>query len=243
MIFNSLTFLVFFAIVLALHYAPFFSWHQKKINLMIASYLFYAAWNPPFVILLWVSTVVDWYAAQGLVKAQRQSARHAWMLLSVIANLGMLGYFKYGQFLLDNFTVLLNSLGVAYQPAHADIVLPVGISFYTFATMSYTLDVYLRRAAPARNLLDYALFVTFFPHLVAGPIMRPTELVPQFAQPRRASGDQLRFGLALMTLGLFNKVVLADSFLATIAEKVYDADKLPGALDAWAATLAFSGQI
>jgi alginate O-acetyltransferase complex protein AlgI len=109
--------------------------------------------------------------------------------------------------------------------------------------MAYTLDVYLRRAQPARNFLDYALFVTFFPHLVAGPIMRPTELVPQFEQPRRASADQLRFGLALMTLGLFNKIVLADSLLAPIAEKVYDAGKIPGALDAWAATLAFSGQI
>src|SRR6188768_614426 len=107
MIFNSLTFLVFFAIVLAIHNAPVFSWHQKKINLLLASYIFYAAWNPPFVILLWVSTVVDWYAARGLVQAKRQSAKHAWMLLSVIANLGMLGYFKYGQFLLDNFTVLM----------------------------------------------------------------------------------------------------------------------------------------
>jgi alginate O-acetyltransferase complex protein AlgI len=109
--------------------------------------------------------------------------------------------------------------------------------------MSYTLDVYLRRAAPAKNLLDYALFVTFFPHLVAGPIMRPTELVPQFAEPRRASAQQLRFGLALMTLGLFNKVVLADSFLSGAAERVYDSTRVPGALDAWAATLAFSGQI
>ncbi len=242
MVFNSLTFMVFFAIVLALHSLPL-RWTTRKINLLIASYIFYTAWNPPFVILLWVSTVVDWYAAQGLVKAQRQSARHAWMLLSVVANLGMLGYFKYGQFLLDNFSALMAAIGVAYQPAHSDIVLPVGISFYTFATLSYTLDVYLRRALPARNFLDYALFVTFFPHLVAGPIMRPTELVPQFAEPRRASADQLRFGLALMTLGLFNKVVLADSFLANVAEKIYDSDKIPGALDAWAATLAFSGQI
>jgi alginate O-acetyltransferase complex protein AlgI len=241
-VFNSLTFVVFFACVLAIHSLPL-PWTAKKINLLIASYLFYAAWNPPFVILLWVSTVVDWYAAQGLVKAQRAATRHAWMLLSVIANLGLLGYFKYGQFLLDNFTSLMSAVGIAYHPAHYDIVLPVGISFYTFATMSYTLDVYLRRAAPAQNLLDYALFVTFFPHLVAGPIMRPTELVPQFAQPRRASGQQLRFGLALMTLGLFNKVVLADSFLASAAERVYDSDKIPGALDAWAATLAFSGQI
>jgi alginate O-acetyltransferase complex protein AlgI len=165
------------------------------------------------------------------------------MLLSVIANLGMLGYFKYGQFLLDNFAALLHAAGIAYQPAPHDIVLPVGISFYTFATLSYTLDVYLRRAEPAENFLDYALFVTFFPHLVAGPIMRPTELVPQFEQPRRANADQLRFGLALMTLGLFNKVVLADSFLAPVAEHVYDAQAIPGALDAWAATLAFSGQI
>src|SRR6184192_1180275 len=242
MVFNSLTFVVFFACVLALHALPL-PWTTKKINLAVASYLFYAAWNPPFVILLWVSTVVDWYAAQGLVKAKRPTSRHAWMLLSVIANLGMLGYFKYGQFLLDNFTSLISAVGIAYHPAHYDIVLPVGISFYTFATMSYTLDVYLRRATPAQNLLDYALFVTFFPHLVAGPIMRPTELVPQFAQPRRATGEQLRFGLALMTLGLFNKIVLADSFLASAAERVYDSDKIPGALDAWAGTLAFSGQI
>jgi alginate O-acetyltransferase complex protein AlgI len=242
MVFNSLTFLVFFAIVLALHAMPI-PWKAKKCNLLLASYLFYAAWNPPFVILLWISTVVDWYAARGLVQARRPSARHAWMVLSVSANLGMLFYFKYGQFFLDNFVALLGAAGVAWQPARADIVLPVGISFYTFATMSYTLDVYLRRAAPADNLLDYALFVTFFPHLVAGPIMRPTELVPQFATPRQATPDQLRFGIALMTLGLFNKVVLADTFLSSAAERVYDADKAPGVLDAWVGTLAFSGQI
>src|SRR5271169_5998921 len=145
MIFNSLVFLVFFAVVLILHSMPF-SWRVKKINLLIASYLFYAAWNPPFVILLWVSTVVDWWAAKALVNAQRPAERRAWMLLSVFANLGMLGFFKYGQFLLDNFTALMSMLGVAYQPPHYAIVLPVGISFYTFATMSYTLDVYLRRA-------------------------------------------------------------------------------------------------
>src|SRR5215471_5919003 len=217
MVFNSLTFIVFFACVLLMHSLPF-SWTTKKVNLIVASYLFYSAWNPPFVILLWVSTVVDWYAAQGLVKAQRQTTRHAWMLLSVVANLGMLGYFKYGQFLLDNFSALMSALGVAYHPAHMDIVLPVGISFYTFATMSYTLDVYLRRAAPARSFLDYALFVTFFPHLVAGPIMRPTELVPQFAEPKRANANQLFFGLALMTIGLFEKIVLADGFLSHVAE-------------------------
>ncbi|HJR75110.1 MAG TPA: MBOAT family O-acyltransferase [Luteimonas sp.] len=242
MVFNSLTFAVFFALVLALHAMPF-GWTTKKVNLLIASYLFYAAWNPPFILLLWISTVVDWYAAQALVKAEKPLARRAWMLVSVVVNLGMLAYFKYGEFMLQNFVVLVAGFGVDYKPPAFDIVLPVGISFYTFATLSYTLDIYLRRARPANNFLDYALFVTFFPHLVAGPIMRPTELVPQFAQPRRADSRQLCFGLALMTLGLFQKVVLADGFLAPPAELVYDAKAPVGALDAWFGTLAFSGQI
>lgn len=241
-VFNSLAFMAFFAVVLALHALPL-PWTTKKINLLVASYLFYAAWNPPFVILLWVSTVVDWFAAQKLVHAQRPVVRRAWMLLSVVANLGMLGYFKYGHFLLENFSDLMASAGVHYVPPAWDIVLPVGISFYTFATLSYTLDVYLRRALPASKFLDYALFVTFFPHLVAGPIMRPTELVPQFESPRKASRRQLQFGMVLVMLGLFQKVVLADGFLAKAAEMIYDAEQAPGALDAWVGTLAFSGQI
>ncbi len=243
MVFNSLTFVVFFACVLVLHNLPL-GWTTKKANLLVASYLFYAAWNPPFVALLWISTVVDWWAAKKLVHAQRPASRRAWMLLSVVVNLGMLGYFKYGGFLTANFAALMESAGVAWQPPALDIVLPVGISFYTFATLSYTLDIYLRRAKPANNFLDYALFVTFFPHLVAGPIMRPTELVPQFAAPRRASAQQLYFGLALMTLGLFQKVVLADGFLAPAAEAVYSPHAgAPGMLDAWMGTLAFGGQI
>jgi len=244
MIFNSLTFLVFFAIVMALHHARLFSWHQKKINLLVASYLFYAAWNPPFVVLLWISTVVDWWAAQWMVRARSERTRKLWMVTSVVVNIGMLAYFKYGGFLLANFVALAASAGIHYQPPEWSIVLPVGISFYTFATLSYTLDVYLRRARPAAHFLDYALFVTFFPHLVAGPIMRPTELVPQFAEPRRATTHQIHFGLALIILGLFQKVVLADGFLSPVVEKVYDAHEgVPGMLDAWVATLAFSGQI
>ena len=102
----------------------------------------------------------------------------------------MLGYFKYGEFLLQNWTALVARVGIHYVPPEWDIVLPVGISFYTFQTMAYTLDVYLRRARPATSFLDYALFVTFFPQLVAGPIVRPTDLVPQFAEPRRPSAPQ-----------------------------------------------------
>ncbi|WP_310469282.1 MBOAT family O-acyltransferase [Sphingomonas sp.] len=243
MIFNSLTFVVFLAIVLAVWSMPL-GWTPKKVFLLLASYLFYAAWNPPFVILLWISTVVDWWAAQAMVKSDRPATRRGWMIASVVVNLGMLGFFKYGQFLLDNFVVLAASAGVEYRPPEWNIILPVGISFYTFATLSYTLDVYLRRAKPAKNFLDYALFVTFFPHLVAGPIMRPTELVPQFAEPKRATRSMLLFGLALVILGLFQKVVLADGFLGPVVEKVYDARSgVPLMLDAWVATLAFSGQI
>src|SRR4051794_20226300 len=128
MIFNSLTFLVFFAVVMALHYAPFFSWHQKKINLMIASYLFYAAWNPPFVILLWVSTVVDWWAAQWMVRAKREGTRKAWMLTSVIVNLGMLGYFKYGGVPMGKFLSVAATLGVIFHPPGRGLVPPVAVS-------------------------------------------------------------------------------------------------------------------
>ena len=242
MVFNSLVFVLFFAIVLVLHSLPF-SWKVKKIHLLLASYLFYAAWNPPFVILLWLSTAVDWFAARGLAQADRPWQRRAWMLLSVAVSLGLLCYFKYGHFLIENFAHLAALAGFHYSPPHSSIVLPIGISFYTFATMSYTLDIYLRRARPARNFLDYALFVTFFPHLVAGPIMRPTELVPQFEVPHQATPNQLRFGLALMTLGLFEKVVLADGFLGPVVDQVYNGRTVPGFVDAWVGTLAFSGQI
>jgi alginate O-acetyltransferase complex protein AlgI len=137
----------------------------------------------------------------------------------------------------------MSSFGIAYTPPEWSIVLPVGISFYTFQTMAYSLDVYLRRAAPAKSLLDFSLFVTFFPQLVAGPIVRPTQLIPQFAEPRQASSRQLRWGLALMTIGLFNKVVIADGLLAPSADAVFGAEATLPALDAWLGTLAFSGQI
>ena len=186
--------------MLALHYLPLFSWHQKKIDLLVASYLFYAAWNPPFVILLWISTVVDWWAAQWMVRAKQERTRKAWMLTSVIVNLGMLGYFKYGGFLLENFVALAASLGVAYKPAEWSIVLPMG-SASTRSRPCPTRWTSIRRAKPAKHFLDYALFVTFFPHLVAGPIMRPTELVPQFSETRQATLHRIGFGLSLMILG------------------------------------------
>jgi alginate O-acetyltransferase complex protein AlgI len=240
--FNSLTFLAFFAVVLALHYAPL-PWRAKKVNLLVASYLFYAAWNPPFVLLLWISTAVDWWAARRIAGSDSDARRRAWLLASLATNLGLLGYFKYGGFLLDTFASGVAAMGGSYTPPEWDIVLPIGISFYTFQTLSYTLDVYLRRAAPAKSLLDFSLFVTFFPQLVAGPIVRPTDLIPQFAAPRLATPRQFGWGVFLVTLGLFQKIVVADGLLAPVADAVFDADKALGATDAWLGTLAFSGQI
>ena len=242
MTFNSLTFIAFFAIVALLHRLPF-SWHTKKVNLLVASYVFYAAWNPPFILLLWASTFIDWKVAHWIDRTEDQARRKLVMLLSLVFNLGMLGYFKYGGFLLESFQSLAATVGIDYTPPEWNIVLPIGISFYTFVTMSYTLDVYLRRARPGKSFLDFALFVTYFPHLVAGPILRPTDLLPQFERESRPTRQQLRWGLMLMTLGLFNKIVIADGLLAPVVDKVYGAkDALP-MLDAWLGTLAFSGQI
>jgi D-alanyl-lipoteichoic acid acyltransferase DltB (MBOAT superfamily) len=241
-LFNSLTFAVFFAIVLGLHNLPM-PWRLKKVNLLVASYLFYAAWSPPFVFLLWISTAVDWKVAGWINAASSQGRRKLILVMSLIANLGFLGYFKYGAFLLENFATAVHAVGILYVPPKSDIALPVGISFYTFQSISYSLDVYLRRAEPAKSLLDFALFVTFFPHLVAGPIVRPTILIPQFETPRCASRDQFVWGLALMTLGLFEKVVLADGFLAPVADVVHASSHHLATLDAWTGALAFSGQI
>jgi alginate O-acetyltransferase complex protein AlgI len=242
LVFNSLTFIVFFAVVLVLHRLPL-PWTVKKANLLVASYVFYAAWNPPFVLLLWISTAIDWLAARRVYEAGSVAARRGWLVVSLAANLGFLGFFKYGEFLLENWQAFMAAFGVAYVPPAWDIVLPVGISFYTFQTMAYTLDVYLGRAKPLGSLLDFSLFVTFFPQLVAGPIVRPTQLVPQFAKPVQATRDQLLWGLGLMVLGLFMKVVIADAGLANVSDRVFAASGPVGFADAWLGTLAFSGQI
>jgi alginate O-acetyltransferase complex protein AlgI len=244
-VFNSLTFLVFFGVLLVLHHLPFLSWTAKKVNLLVASYIFYAAWNPPFILLLWASTIVDWYIARGIYASRDKSrgVRRSWLVISVAVNIGFIGFFKYGEFLLQNWQALMQSVGVMWVAPEWDIVLPVGISFYTFVTLSYTLDVYLGRSKPIGNFLDYALFVTFFPHLVAGPIVRPTQLVPQFETPKQATRDTMLWGLGLIVLGLFEKVVLADGGLANAADKVFAASAPVGFVDAWLGTLAFSGQI
>ncbi len=242
MIFNSYTFIAFFAVILLLHNLPF-SWKVKKINLLLASYIFYAAWNPPFILLLWLSTVVDYFVGRALYTQENPVRKKLLLVVSLIGNLGMLCFFKYGTFFLDNFVALVHLLGLDFQPARPNIILPAGISFYTFTTLCYTIDMYQKRSAPVKSILDFSLFVTFFPHLVAGPIVRPPQLVPQFETPRTATRKQMFDGLFLLSLGLFMKVVLADGMLAGTADEVFGSKGLLPVLDAWAGVFAFSGQI
>ncbi|HSZ34782.1 MAG TPA: MBOAT family O-acyltransferase [Puia sp.] len=242
MLFNSYTFIVFFIIVLILHNLPF-SWKTKKINLLFASYIFYAAWNPPFILLLWLSTIVDFFVGKALYTQENKHKKKLLLVISLIGNLGMLCFFKYGGFVLENFTYLVNAFGFNYHPAKPNIILPAGISFYTFTTLCYTIDMYKKESKPVESFLNFSLFVTFFPHLVAGPIVRPPQLVPQFESPRNASAEQLFQGLFLLTLGLFMKVFLADGMLSGPANTVFGATDPLQSLDAWMGVLAFSGQI
>lgn len=243
MLFNSLSFVVFLVIVLALYYSKILKWTGKKRMLLLASYIFYGLWNPPLVILLWISTLVDWTAGNKLAIEENQKKRKMWLLLSMFVNLGFLAFFKYGNFLLENFTVGMNALGLAYEPKPMDIILPMGISFYTFQTMSYTIDMYNKKIKPARTFLDFALYVTFFPQLVAGPIVRAKDLITQFYEEKKATSQQFIWGTFLLTIGLFQKVVLADTMLADVSDQVFGSAELLHSLDAWTGTLAFSGQI
>jgi len=242
MVFNSYTFIAFFIVVLVLYHLPF-SWKTKKVILLLASYAFYAAWNPPFILLLWLSTVVDFFVGRALYTQTNPQKKRVLLVVSLIGNMGMLCFFKYGGFLLENFVTVVNALGVNYHPAKPNIILPAGISFYTFTTLCYTIDMYKKKSEPVKNLLDFSLFVTFFPHLVAGPIVRPPQLVPQFESPRRASRQQLMEGLFLLSLGLFMKVVLADSMLSASSDAVFNSTAAVSGLDAWMGMFAFTGQI
>jgi alginate O-acetyltransferase complex protein AlgI len=239
--FNSLIFLIFFAIVLGLHSLPL-QWHAKKTNLLLASYIFYAAWNPPFIVLLWISTLTDWFAARKIAVTTGGTKR-LYLILSIAVNLGLLGYFKYGGFLEANLATVLGTMGVSYAPSGANIILPLGISFYTFQSMSYSIDVYRDRIKPHHSFLDFALYVTFFPQLVAGPILRAGFFLQQLTYENKGRVNQMGWGLAIITVGMFEKVVLADGALAPIVERVYGDSSAAGGVDAWIGTMAFAGQI
>src|SRR5215831_11370170 len=242
MLFNSLTFVVFYAVVVT-SYWSIRSWQARKNLLVVASYIFYGAWNPPFAALLFGTTAMDFWLGRQMAKAGDQYARRRWLIASLCMNLSMLGFFKYGNFLLQNFQWLVARIGIVYQPPHLDILLPVGISFYTFHSLSYTLDIYRGVLQPTRSLRDFILAVSFFPQLVAGPIVRAGDFLPQLLHPPRLKTNQFFWGLALMTLGLFEKVVLADTLLSGPADRVFGYAGPLVATDSWAGVLAFAGQI
>ena len=241
MLFNSLTFVVFFMVVVTLYWSVR-SWNARKNLLVTASYIFYGAWNPPFAALLFTTTAMDFWLGARIAKAKGR-ARKLWLVASVCMNLSMLGFFKYGNFLLENFKWLMAQIGVIYQPPHLDILLPVGISFYTFHSLSYTLDIYRGVLQPTKSLRDFVLAVSFFPQLVAGPIVRAGDFLPQLVHPPGLRLGQFLWGLLLMTLGLFEKIVLADTMLSGSADRIFDYAGPLVALDSWLGVIAFAGQI
>ena len=221
MLFNSLSFMVFLVIVVAIYYSNLLNWSNRKRMLLFTSYVFYGLWNPPLIIILWLSTLVDWVAANKLYVEENQRKRNGWLFLSMFVNLGFLGFFKYGNFLLENFTLLMNSVGIEYQAQPMDIILPMGISFYTFQTLSYSIDVYKKKLEPTKDFIVFSAFVSFFPQLVAGPIERASHLLPQFYKKRYFDYTQAVDGMRQILWGLFKKIVIADN-CATHANIIFN---------------------
>ena len=240
--FDSLTFVLFLAATCGLFYACR-SVKSQKVVLLVASYLFYAAWNPYFTFLIVFSTLVDWFVADKIIHAQKASVKRNWLLVSLTSNLGLLGYFKYGGFLLDNFVTSMALMGIDYIPPDINIILPIGISFYTFQTLSYTIDAYRGERKQSASLLDFSMYVSFFPQLVAGPIVRAHDFLPQCSEKKVFNIDNLGWGSFLIVNGLFTKVVLSDTFLAPFVDEVYEGYRQAGTVQAWTAIFAFSGQI
>lgn len=235
--FNSYEFALFFAFLLLI--APRIGSRARQMVLLAASYLFYATWNPPFVLLLLFSTVLDFVCGGQIARTTSQTLRRCWLAASIVGNLGVLAYFKYGNFFLDNIAFLA---GANPEPFYLDVIIPLGISFYTFQSMSYTVDVWRGDTEPCERFLDFALYVTFFPQLIAGPILRVREFLPQLKRTEPVSEQEILGGVELFLLGLFKKVVVADN-LALLADQVFSDPESFGAYAISLATWAFWMQI
>jgi alginate O-acetyltransferase complex protein AlgI len=239
-IFNSFVFWAFFALVVALYWR--LPHRGQNLLLLGASYVFYGYWDWRFLGLLLASTVIDYFVSNAIAAAADHRRRKL-LLVSIVGNLAFLGFFKYYGFFVEQFAALLAALGFQPHIAVLSVVLPVGISFYTFQTMSYTIDVYRGDVRPSRNLLDFAVFVAYFPQLVAGPIERAGHLLPQIQQPRMFRWSDMQEGLYHVLFGLFKKVVLADN-LAVIANRVFATPSAElQSLDVVVGVVAFALQI
>lgn len=219
MLFNSLEFLIFFPIVIALYYAVPSKW--RWLLLLAASYYFYMCWKPEYIVLIVASTIIDFFSAKGIAKSNKSLQKKLYLSLSMASNLGLLFFFKYFSFLNENARALFDSFNIFYGVPMYDILLPVGISFYTFQTMSYTIDVYRGTTQVENHFGKFAVFVSFFPQLVAGPIERSSHLLPQVHEQHKFSYNSMVSGLRLMLWGYFKKTVIADRS-ASVVNLVYN---------------------
>ncbi len=218
MLFNSFDFIVFFVIVYLFYL--FLNHRYQNILLLIASYIFYGWWDWRFLGLLFITTIIDYYCGLKIYNSPNQSNRKRFLFFSVITHLIILGFFKYFNFFTNSFQEVVDTTGLNLDFPTLNIILPVGISFYTFQSMSYTIDIYRNQFKPTKNFTDFALFVSFFPQLVAGPIERAKNLLPQVASPRKFSLDQFYEGAYLILWGYFEKLFVADN-LSEIVDPIF----------------------
>src|SRR5580658_2250979 len=240
MLFNSFQFLFFFIVVWLLFLVT--RGTTRKIILLLASYYFYMCWSTRYIFVIWAITVIDYIAGLQIEKAEQPARRRLYLGVSLFCNLGLLVVFKYFNFLTGSLRGASHLFGLRFDPPLLAIILPVGLSFHTFQAMSYTIEVYRRRVPAERNLLEYALYVAFFPQMVAGPIERPYELLPQFHREPEVSFAGVRAGLVQALWGLFKKMVLADN-VADFVKLIYDTPRHYNGAALLLATLLFSIQI
>jgi alginate O-acetyltransferase complex protein AlgI len=241
MLFNSNDFLAFFALFCAGYFVAGSSLFARNLIMVAGSYVFYSWWDPRFTVLLLFTSVLDFSVGWLMGTAASQGRRRALLVTSIVLNLGVLATFKYFNFFRESFDNLFTALGWSLHWKAWDIVLPVGISFYTFQSMSYVVDVYRRTIPANRDFLGFLGYVSFFPHLVAGPIQRGTTLLPQFGRTLVITGEDIELGIWLSVWGLFKKVVIADN-LAPLVELVYNHPVSSGPM-VLLGTVAFAMQI
>jgi alginate O-acetyltransferase complex protein AlgI len=243
MLFNSFEFLIFLPTVFGLYW--FLLKNQPKLQnilILLSSYLFYGWWDYRFLSLLIFSTLLDYSVAIQLGKSQKENTRKLLLGISLLGNLGLLGFFKYYNFFIENLTSALELAGIQANPLSLNVILPVGISFYTFQTLSYTIDVYRKKLNPAQDFIQFSAYVTFFPQLVAGPIERATHLLPQFKHPRRFNSILATDGIQQILWGLFKKMVIADN-AAVMANEIFNHSTSYDTASLILGSLAFTIQI
>ena len=243
MLFNSLDFALFLPIVFILYwFITRRSLSIQNVLLVVASYVFYAWWDYRFLALIMLSTVVDYVVAKRIKKAEHKIIKKTLLLVSLIFNLGLLAFFKYFNFFIDSWVKAWQTFGVTMETSTLKIILPVGISFYTFQTLSYTIDVYRKNIEPSSSLIQFAAFVSFFPQLVAGPIERASHLLPQFNKKRVFNSDYALSGFYLIIWGLFKKVVVADN-CAFFVNQIFDGSSGYSSAELFLGAVLFAFQI